>query len=979
MTERNFYYHYIPKVNRSAPLEGPIDGPRTKDMKIIGIIDSSYSMHDVWPLLVEQWNALVNEVGHEHFITLCFDNELHHNPETPLLTPSINSHGGKSTNIKIAFEHIEKEIFPKYDANTEFKIIFVSDGQDNQNGGTAKLEAALDTLQGGLGREITFLCLGVLSGFPTFISMKLRAKYHTGDEAIPSIFLIEYASDKAFFNKFQSIREHMKTAEPMPIDPPQLFFPWQGLMEIAKEGQWIFSKDKQITLLPENQAPIVLSYQKFNVEAVSDIFRSWVQKLQLDCLNKKITNEETIEYAQSTKLLVDAILLEVKQFEEIDLLTNVQDPNLNFYKRCLNQQVSHSKVKIEGYLNDLNQLVKGNTPQKMSEFEAAKMIGLGTIVGKYQQKALALKNMGREAFAKVKDEFLTVVEKLRGKIDAFAADEAKSMRSEKSGLCFMDFLKDPTLSDGLGLLNSPYDLLETLPLVGIGFNLKRFDGSKDNSFLTKIQKMPTLSKTAVVDTVFLNQNPEFIQKHGDMEINSVLPLLDPTVDLEFAEIYQTKLFQLLMTFNVTLNVDRIDDSAYLALLGSAVAHFVDSAKEITENVAVILKKISGTLEMLYTGKGVFYELVEAIEGDFAGFLGGAKETPEISNIILAVLYLHFNKNMEKDELWEIYEKVWIEYFARRFKSQPNACEKMITFNFESNLVSTFLEKVSGKKILEEYWTSREIIRDVDSKFSNKSFEINPSAGSNATINENGLREESDQKINYGTLTKLQVFLFKGDESLSTQIDAEGNCTEAQTIAVICCALKHMDDPVGRSTAALSYDVDFNNKTLANNLYGTANKENKDAKKKFVQRVKTQILSKCKLQYFSEFQKNHWEVKPLKWDQIQTYCTANNIDATQIKYTKDSMLVTNACQSPDCPHFLKPNPKRLRDHLGGWQEKMPRGFHLFVNNHMGSTEEEIYGLFVTERGIKEIEKYGLTREKAVEYVRTVKAGYNEAQG
>lgn len=32
--------------------------------------------------------------------------------------------------------------------------------------------------------------------------MNLREKYHTGDESIPALFLIEYTSEIAFKNKF---------------------------------------------------------------------------------------------------------------------------------------------------------------------------------------------------------------------------------------------------------------------------------------------------------------------------------------------------------------------------------------------------------------------------------------------------------------------------------------------------------------------------------------------------------------------------------------------------------------------------------------------------------------------------------------------------------------------------------------------------------------------------------------------------------
>ena len=69
-------------------------------------------------------------------------------------------------------------------------------------------------------KKVSFMCMGVQSNFPTFVSLFLREKYHRGDGNIPSIFLIEYASDKAFFNKFQSLKEFFKVKADIEIDPP---------------------------------------------------------------------------------------------------------------------------------------------------------------------------------------------------------------------------------------------------------------------------------------------------------------------------------------------------------------------------------------------------------------------------------------------------------------------------------------------------------------------------------------------------------------------------------------------------------------------------------------------------------------------------------------------------------------------------------------------------------------------------------------
>lgn len=58
--------------------------------------------------------------------------------------------------------------------------MFISDGQDTTNG-EEKLLKKMKELRGGLGRDITFLCLGIQSGFPTKIAMNIRELYHTGD------------------------------------------------------------------------------------------------------------------------------------------------------------------------------------------------------------------------------------------------------------------------------------------------------------------------------------------------------------------------------------------------------------------------------------------------------------------------------------------------------------------------------------------------------------------------------------------------------------------------------------------------------------------------------------------------------------------------------------------------------------------------------------------------------------------------------
>lgn len=63
-------------------------------------------------------------------------------------------------------------------------ILFVSDGYGVYD--EAKIKSTMTEVE-----NLDFVCLGVGSNFPTHISMSLRKLYHSGDLAIPPLFVID--------------------------------------------------------------------------------------------------------------------------------------------------------------------------------------------------------------------------------------------------------------------------------------------------------------------------------------------------------------------------------------------------------------------------------------------------------------------------------------------------------------------------------------------------------------------------------------------------------------------------------------------------------------------------------------------------------------------------------------------------------------------------------------------------------------------
>lgn len=49
---------------------------------------------------------------------------------------------------------------------------------------------------------------------------------HNGFDSIPALYLVEYSSEKAFFNKFESMKDFFQSCSSLDILPPCKLYPW---------------------------------------------------------------------------------------------------------------------------------------------------------------------------------------------------------------------------------------------------------------------------------------------------------------------------------------------------------------------------------------------------------------------------------------------------------------------------------------------------------------------------------------------------------------------------------------------------------------------------------------------------------------------------------------------------------------------------------------------------------------------------------
>jgi len=65
------------------------------------------------------------------------------------------------------------------------------------------------------------------------------------------------------------------------------------------------------------------------------------------------------------------------------------------------------------------------------------------------------------------------------------------------------------------------------------------------------------------------------------------------------------------------------------------------------------------------------------------------------------------------------DRIWVEYFAHRVGPDYTTLSELISHDYEASIVNSFIEGLAGKKILEKYWTSKELVRDVHNIFVKK--------------------------------------------------------------------------------------------------------------------------------------------------------------------------------------------------------------------------------------------------------------------
>lgn len=198
------------------------------------------------------------------------------------------------------------------------------------------------------------------------------------------MYLIEYVSEKAFFNKFEGMKGYFYSAGAITLDPPVMIYPWdETVVASAYEGSWVIVKGEELTL--DETETIKIQKLELSVEDAVEIFRGWIQKLQILSLNDPVFAKKGAEIAVKEMEVVIDQLNKTYGVEDVRKITeDLIAATPNFGLRAKYNYIWRYGSKIDWFFTEVDNLAKGVSTKHTSEFEAAKRMNIGTITGKHQ-------------------------------------------------------------------------------------------------------------------------------------------------------------------------------------------------------------------------------------------------------------------------------------------------------------------------------------------------------------------------------------------------------------------------------------------------------------------------------------------------------------------------------------------------------------------------------------------------------------------
>jgi translation elongation factor EF-1alpha len=537
------------------------------------------------------------------------------------------------------------------------------------------------------GVNINLICMGVGSGFPTFVGMELREKYHKGLSSIPACFLVSDWRTEFETNFYTIKSEYIKKLEQVQIIPGAKRLPWdEKIMNLIFESSNFITEEPQVNI--NGVQVFTLRANDLSKSQLEEMFRGWTQEIQLMSLKSSVRNEATI--------CVNFMEFLYKTYEE-----NISGSGTSGGKKVLTvlERLSLKDQKsgthlLQSLIGECKRMRDGVSLKDLSQEEAAKRLAIGTQQGKFHSKALQMRGLDASEYEKFKEEFLNKLANC--KINPETTQEASFILLQNQKEIFLE----TTLPTAIQKCNS-YELVEAMPMIGHTLFIRRTDQSMINPYTIQVVSIPRIN--TVCDTISLvsqgNEMEISIGNEEEEKFNAVLPLFEES-DKDIKHLIRSKLYHLLMTFNTMRNVDTFYYEAYAGLLANTLVRLLKYDDSSWKNKMIDM--VHNTTEMVYGENPSFERSIELLLTDPRGAMVTEHKTEkhkceDVSKMMLNLLLLKKRGKVDEKQCSEIIKFMLIEHCGRSIKEGTNIFEAFYGSDFKEDFRSKANKKDRNDK------------------------------------------------------------------------------------------------------------------------------------------------------------------------------------------------------------------------------------------------------------------------------------------
>ncbi|EGR31867.1 zinc-binding dehydrogenase family protein, putative [Ichthyophthirius multifiliis] len=760
-------------------------------------------------------------------------------------------------------------------------------------------------------------------------------------------------------------------------------FPWSDKpSSVIKQRDYVISYEDygEEVAAKFNKQLKILKINYFDIQEQIEMFANWVTQMRIQYILKQINEIE-----------VESAIIFFQNFRDYnkELLKTDQLPidvpihKMSVRQRFIAQQAENYYFKLSLYIKGLKDLIQKDTIDDLTPEEALYRERIGTEIGKYHQRALKMKGIGKDQFQQMKQEFISVLNEIQGDLKSKKSEQNPSVFSLENQL---DIFLQEDLINALNEIQSQYQIVQAFPIIGLGVELKRTNGSMINPYLVKIENIAKINAT--VDTVSIQMadnktlrlnagyymgmgvgnKQEQIQFYGFKEqkwtqyqpskqilkdyqqqesfyykneqlveiINAVLPLFGEQ-DFFMKKLVKTRLFNLLISFNVMKNVDTFFNEAYLSLLANAFVYFLNQDLE-QQWVQEYIQKIFFTTKIVYEDRPFFQKfcsrLIEQPRSAMVTYKEGHDtQCQDPIKGILVLFYLVKNGQIDNTQgkIREVLESILQEIINRGFDYGKKLTEFFGIVGYDNNTFSQIKDKILENEIGEifQFENVNQIEKKVKNILENGNF-FDFLKNSKIFIYKQSFSFMNFGKLNFYTTMKNVCKYFVPEEKFSEAL-----------LWIWLYHAKKYTTSYERNTAPIQNKIQVVYRAIKNLKINSFTQEQQDI-------ILIDLMKILKNKYLEFMRPLHFYIKPATVEQfanLEFKPSFNNV----------SNLTLNACLAVNCPFYMK-KMKGLNKHIQDCGASVP-AFNKSIKNMKHKEPEAIFNTVCRARFLDydEVEK------------------------